>query len=207
MSAVSLRRDTLAATLWPAAEGGARLLRAALLVLAGSALMTLSAKIQVPFYPVPLSMQTLAALMLGMAYGWRLGALTVVFYLAQGALGLPVFANSPERGLGLAYLAGPTGGYLVGFALAAAVAGWLAERGWDRNVATTALAMLLGNLAIYVPGLLWLGNLIGWDKPVLALGLTPFILGDLTKLALAALAMPLAWRLVRGRGGTHNRQP
>jgi biotin transport system substrate-specific component len=87
-----------------------------------------------------------------------------------------------------------TGGYLIGFVLAAALCGWLAERGWDRNVAKTALAMLAGNVVIYVPGLIWLGGLFGWDKPILAWGLTPFILGDLTKLALAAAVLPLAWR-------------
>ena len=157
-----------------------------------------------PFYPVPQTMQTLVVLMLGMAYGWRLGAATVLLYLAEGAAGLPVFAGTPEKGIGLAYMAGPTGGYLLGFVLAAGLTGWLAERGWDRNAATTALAMLLGNLAIYAPGLFWLGSLLGWDKPILAWGLSPFVLGELAKLALASLAMPLAWRLVRGRGRADN---
>jgi biotin transport system substrate-specific component len=156
----------------------------------------------VPFYPVPMTMQTMAVLVLGMAYGWRLGGATVVLYLAEGALGLPVFAGTPEKGIGIAYMLGSTGGYLLGFALAASACGWLAERGWDRNPVRTAVALLAGNVLIYVPGLLWLGALFGWDKPILAWGLYPFLLGDLTKLALAAAIMPLAWRAVRRIGRT-----
>ena len=200
MTAISARQGTLAQSLWPSAADAVpaqRWLRAAALAFIGSILLTISAKIQVPFYPVPMTMQTFMVLALGMAYGWRLGAATVLFYLAQGAMGLPVFVGTPEKGIGLAYMAGPTGGYLLGFVAAAALAGWLAERGWDRNVVTTASAMLLGNIVIYVPGLLWLGALFGWDKPILAWGLTPFVLGDLTKLALASVLMPLAWQAFR----------
>ena len=116
--------STLAEALWPASSGD--VLRNGLLVVAGSLLLTLSAKINVPFYPVPMTMQTLAALVIGVAFGWRLGAATVTFYLVQGAFGLPVFAGTPEKGIGLAYLMGPTGGYLIGFAVAAALVGWLA---------------------------------------------------------------------------------
>lgn len=184
---------TLAQTLWrPEAQN--RVLRGIVLALLGTALLTASAKVQIPFYPVPMTLQTLVVLGLGMAYGWRLAAATLLLYLAQGAAGLPVFAGTPEKGLGLAYMLGGTGGYLLGFVMAAAACGWLAERGWDRSVVTTALAMLLGNLLIYVPGLLWLGALFGWDKPILAWGLLPFLLGDLVKLALAALLLPLAWK-------------
>lgn len=200
MTALSGSRGTLAQSLWPSADDTMpvrRWLRLGLLALAGSILLTISAKIQVPFYPVPMTMQTFVVLSLGMAYGWRLGAATVLFYLAQGAMGLPVFVGTPEKGIGLAYMAGSTGGYLLGFVAAAALVGWLAERGWDRNIGTTALAMLLGNIVIYLPGLLWLGTLFGWDKPILAWGLTPFVLGDLTKLALAAVLMPMAWRAFR----------
>lgn len=184
---------TLAEVLWPS---DAKALRAIVLALIGSAVLWASAKIQVPFYPVPMTLQTLAVLGLGMAYGWRLASATLLLYLAEGAFGLPVFAGTPEKGIGLAYLMGPTGGYLLGFLLAATLCGWLAERGWDRNVATTALAMLLGNIVIYVPGLLWLGAVVGWDKPVLEWGLTPFLLGDATKLVLAALILPGLWTLL-----------
>ena len=184
---------TLAEVLWPS---DAKALRAIVLALIGSAVLWASAKIQVPFYPVPMTLQTLAVLGLGMAYGWRLAFATLLLYLAQGAFGLPVFAGTPEKGIGLAYIMGPTGGYLLGFLLAATLCGWLAERGWDRNVATTALAMLLGNIVIYVPGLLWLGALVGWDKPVLEWGLTPFLAGDATKLVLAALILPGLWTLL-----------
>jgi biotin transport system substrate-specific component len=182
--------------LWPA-NGQVKAVRLAVLAVLGTLLLTLSAKLHVPFYPVPMTFQTLVVLGLGMAYGWRLGAATVALYLLQGALGLPVFSGTPEKGIGLAYLLGPTGGYLFGFFFAAGVCGWLAERGWDRSVITTALAMLIGNVIIYVPGLLWLGGLFGWDKPILEWGLTPFILGDAIKLALAAALMPLAWKLLR----------
>jgi biotin transport system substrate-specific component len=184
---------TLAEVLWPSY---AKALRAIVLALIGSAVLWASAKIQVPFYPVPMTLQTLAVLGLGMAYGWRLAFATLLLYLAQGVFGLPVFAGTPEKGIGLAYIMGPTGGYLLGFLLAATLCGWLAERGWDRNVATTALAMLLGNIVIYVPGLLWLGALVGWDKPVLEWGLTPFLAGDATKLVLAALILPGLWTLL-----------
>ncbi len=184
---------TLASAVWPS-EKASGMVRNVILAIGGTALLTIAAKIQVPFYPVPMTMQTFVVLALGMAYGWRLGGATLILYLAEGAVGLPVFAGTPEKGIGLAYMLGGTGGYLIGFVLAAALCGWLAERGWDRNVAKTALAMFAGNVIIYVPGLLWLGGLFGWDKPILEWGLTPFILGDLTKLALAAAVLPLAWR-------------
>ncbi len=174
-------------------------LRAVTLAVAGSLLLAVSAKIQVPFWPVPMTMQTFLVLSLGMAYGWRLGGATILLYLSEGALGLPVFAGTPEKGIGLAYMMGGTGGYLVGFVLAAMVLGWLGERGWSRNVLRTAAAMTIGNVIIYVPGLLWLGTLYGWDKPILQWGLTPFLLGDVLKLALAAGLMPLAWKLL-GKG-------
>ena len=184
---------TLASAVWPSEKTSA-IVRNVILAIGGTALLTIAAKIQVPFYPVPMTMQTFVVLALGMAYGWRLGGATLILYLAEGAVGLPVFAGTPEKGIGLAYMLGGTGGYLIGFVLAAAVCGWLAERGWDRSVAKTALAMLAGNAIIYLPGLVWLGGLYGWDKPILEWGLTPFILGDLTKLALAAAVLPLAWR-------------
>jgi biotin transport system substrate-specific component len=168
-----------------------------LLVLAGTALLTLSAKISVPFFPVPMTFQSLVVLLIGASFGPRLGALTLAAYLIEGAAGLPVFAGTPEKGIGLAYMVGPTGGFLVGFLLAAIAVGWLARRGWDRSFATTAAMMLIGTVAVYVPGLLWLGAVVGWDKPVLEWGLYPFIYGDLLKLVIASVAMPLLWRFGR----------
>ena len=171
-------------------------LRFALLATVGSIVIAISSKVQIPFYPVPMTMQTFVILALSMAFGWRLATATLLLYLAEGALGLPVFAGTPEKGLGLQYMLGSTGGYLIGFVFAAAVCGWMAERGWDRNPFTTALAMLTGNCLIYIPGLLWLSVLFGFDKPILEWGLTPFILGDITKLVLAAAILPLIWKFV-----------
>ena len=195
----------LISALWPdaAAVPGSRgdkarvWLRNGFLVLAGSLLLMLSAKIEIPFYPVPMTLQTLVVLSLGMACGWRLGGSSVALYLAAGAMGMPVFAGTPEKGIGLVYMLGSTGGYLLGFLLAAAIVGWLAERGWDQSIVKTTAAMLIGNAAIYIPGLFWLGTLFGWDKPIVEWGLMPFILGDLIKLALAAVLFPAAWRAVR----------
>ena len=167
-----------------------------ILLAAGVVLLTVSAKLKIPFYPVPMTMQTFMVLVIGMAFGWRLGAATLFAYLAAGAMGLPVFAGTPEKGLGLVYMTGPTGGYLLGFLLGAIATGYLAERGCDRRASTTFLAMLIGNIIIYLPGLAWLGAVVGWDKPILEWGLTPFLLGDLAKIALAMLVMPAAWKLV-----------
>jgi len=182
--------------LWHAEDKTAMLLRGAVLAVVGTVLLTLSAKIQVPFYPVPMTMQTFVVLSLGMVYGWRLAGATMLLYMAEGAMGLPVFAGTPEKGIGLVYMMGGTGGYLVGYVLAAAAIGWLAEKGWDRTMLGTALAMLIGNALIYIPGVLYLGALYGWDKPILEWGFTPFILGDAVKLCLAACVMPLAWKVM-----------
>ena len=200
MSLISEASGSLAAEVWPANAGFTRrAVRNAALAVLGTALLWISAKIQVPFYPVPMTMQTFAVLVIGMAYGWRLGAATVILYLAEGAAGLPVFAGTPEKGIGVVYMLGSSGGYLVGFVLAAAACGWLAERGWDRNIVGTAIAMLIGNAIIYIPGLLWLGAVVGWDKPIFEWGLTPFLWGDLTKLVLAAALVPLAWNVLKRR--------
>ena len=189
-------QPTLAQTLF-APRGDA--LRALMLAVIGSLALWASAKIQVPFYPVPMTMQTFVVLCIGMSFGWRRGAATVALYLMQGAMGLPVFAGTPEKGIGLAYMVGPTGGYLLGFVIAAAVVGWLAERGWDRSVARTLAAMILGTAIIFASGILWLGTVIGWDQPVLQYGLTPFVWGAVFKIALAAVALPMAWKAVEHR--------
>jgi biotin transport system substrate-specific component len=177
---------TFADLLWPA-RGASRPLRALLLALLGSALLTISAKLEVPFYPVPMTMQTLVVLLLGMAYGARLGAATVLLYLAEGAVGLPVFAGTPERGVGIAYMMGPTGGYLVGFVLSAAITGWLIERRHDWQA--LLLAVTAGTIVVFIPGVLWLAHLIGFEQSIVH-GLTPFVWGAVLKGAVAmALGM------------------
>ena len=186
---------TIANLVWPESKS-TNALRFVVLAFAGSLLIAVSSKVQIPFYPVPMTMQTFVILGLSMALGWRLAGATLALYLLQGMLGLPVFAGSPEKGIGLVYMMGGTGGYLLGFLAAAVTCGWLGEKGWDRNVFKTAAAMFIGNALIYIPGILWLGLLFGWDKPIIEWGLTPFILGDITKIALATAVLPLAWKFL-----------
>ena len=169
--------------------------KAAVAAVLGSALLAISAKVQVPFYPVPMTMQTVAVLVLGMAYGSRLAAATVLLYLAEGLAGLPVFAGPAA---GPAYMMGPTAGYLAGFVLAAYVIGWLAERGWDRTPVKAVTAMALGHALLFVPGVLWLGSLIGMEKAI-AVGLVPFWAATLLKTALGAALMQAAWKVVARR--------
>ena len=164
------------------------------LALAGSALIALAAQVRIPlpFSPVPVTGQTFAVLLVAAALG-RLGLATVIAYLIEGAIGLPVFAGGT---FGVATIVGPTGGYLISFALAAAIVGSAAERGWDRHLLTALAAMLLGEVAIYLCGLPWLARFVPAGR-VFDLGLFPFIPGDLFKMVLVALALPGAWRLVR----------
>lgn len=173
----------------------------AVTVVAASLLLALSAKVSVPFYPVPLTMQTLVVIGLGLALGPFRGGAAVLFYLAEGAAGLPVFAGTPEKGIGLAYMMGPTGGYLIGYLPAVLFAGWLSMRGWDRGPVTAMAAALIAGAVIYVPGLLWLGAVIGFDKSVLEFGLYPFILGDIVKAMLAALLFPMTWKALEAKAG------
>jgi biotin transport system substrate-specific component len=183
--------QTLIGRLWP--EKTVTLFRWAVLILVGSLFLAACAQITVWTVPVPVTMQTFGVLVVGAVYGWRLGAATVAAYLVEGAIGLPFFAGLTG---GLPILFGPTGGYLFGFVAAAAVVGRLAERGWDRNIPTMALAMLIGNVVLYVPGLLWLSTFFGWEKAI-EYGLTPFILIDAVKLAASALLLPAAWQFMR----------
>ena len=164
------------------------------LVFAATLLLTLSAKISVPFYPVPMTMQSFVVVFLGFAMGPRLGGLAVLAYLAEGAVGLPVFSGTPAKGIGLGYMLGTTGGYLIGFLCAVLVTGYLANRHWGRSYPLTALAGFIGLAAIFAPGILWLGAVAGWDKPILAWGLWPFLPGEALKLALLVCIVPLAWR-------------
>lgn len=173
------------------------------LVVLFSLLIALSAQIAIPlpFTPVPITMQTLMVLLTGMLLGSRLGSIAVLAYLAEGLAGLPVFAGgtsawSPSSIPGVPVLLGPSAGYLVGFVFAAALVGWLAERGWDRVWWTTALAMVLGNVVIYACGVGWLSTLLGVSTAISA-GMLPFLIGDAIKIALAVIALPGGWALVR----------
>jgi biotin transport system substrate-specific component len=188
---------TFAALLWPARDDRvAAALRAVVLAVAGSALLALSAKIQVPIPPVPMTMQTLVVLIIGATYGWRLAGATVLLYIGEGMLGLPVFANTPPQVASPAYLLGPTGGYLAGYVAAAVVMGLLAERGWDRSLPRVVSMMILGHAIIFAFGLAWLAQLVGPTK-AWAVGAAPFIVGTVLKTALAAALMKAAWTLVR----------
>ena len=176
-----------------AEKNSQKIFRSGIFTLAGSALIALCAQVSVHFYPVPVTMQTFAVILIGLTYGWRLGGITVALYLVEGAVGLPVFAGGKG---GMIVLMGPTAGYLYGFFLAAVVCGWFAERGFDRSYFKLIVPLLAGNFLLYTLGLIWLGNFIGWDKPVLDLGLYPFILGDLLKIAMAAVLLPTVWKYV-----------
>jgi len=165
------------------------------LVLAGSLLIALSAQVSFTLGPVPITGQTFGVLLVAALLGWKRGGAAVLAYLAEGASGLPVFAGGAG---GAAVFAGPTGGYLVGFLPAAVLVGWLAQLGWDRRFSTTVLAMIGGNLVIYLFGVPWLRTVLGVDWPTaFSYGLTPFIWGDALKVVLAAVLLPLGWQILR----------
>ncbi len=168
----------------------------AVLIVFGALFIAALAQVRIPLQPVPITGQTLAVLLVGMALGSRRGPLAVLTYLGMGAAGLPFFTGGQS---GLAYMAGATGGYLVGFIAAAYVVGWLAERGWDRTLAKTLAAMVIGNAVIYLFGVSWLATIVGgFEGPSgsLALGLYPFLLGDALKALAAALLLPAAWMML-----------
>ena len=192
---VTKTNQVLAETFGPD-EGTILRVKQVVLVVLGFVLLAACAKIKVPMFPVPMTMGTFAVLTIGAAYGPRLGLTTILGYMIIGALGFDIFASSSAEKFGLEYMMGGTGGYLFGYVLATLGLGMLARRGWDKSLGWMALALLIGNVLIYVPGLLWLGQLYGWDQPILAWGLTPFIAGDVLKLVLAALLVPAVWKLV-----------
>ncbi|HJU74052.1 MAG TPA: biotin transporter BioY [Gemmatimonadaceae bacterium] len=197
MKTVTVQSGVLTDTIWP----NASIVRDAILVLGGSLLIALSAQlvIPLPFSPVPITGQTFAVLLLAALLGSKRGLATIVTYLALGLFGLPVFAGGAA---GIARLVGPTAGYLMGYLPAAFVVGSLSERGWDRRLWSTALTMIVGNAIIYLTGALWLQAFVG-PGGVLETGVLPFIPGDLLKIALATLILPLTWRFVgprRARG-------
>ena len=192
MNRATHQRLVLVDTVWPAES----LRRDIILILTGALLVALCSRVEIPLQPVPVTGQTFGVLLVGALLGSRRGAMSMLSYLALGAAGFPVFASGAY---GPARFLGPTGGYLAGFVLAAALVGWLSERGWDRRVITTTLAMALGMLVIYTCGVTWLAHFVGWGQ-VLTVGVFPFLLGDGLKIALAALALPFGWTLT-GSGG------
>ena len=161
-----------------------KLLKYALIVFMGSVLLTISAKVKIRFYPVPMTMQTFVVLFLGISFGYKIGLATVSLYLFEGIIGLPVFSNSPEKGVGLIYFTGPTMGYLIGFLGATFLAGYLNLK---TNIISIFFKLILSVSVIYILGILWLGSLIGWDKPVLQLGASPFLLAELFKILILTL--------------------
>mgnify|MGYP001174700340 FL=1 len=155
-----------------------------LIIILGSLALTISAKIKIPFYPVPMTMQTFVVMLLGLAFGYKIGLATVSLYLLEGIVGLPVFSNSPEKGVGLVYFTGPTMGYLIGFLSATLIAGTISS---NDNTLKIISKLLLSVSTIYILGVLWLGTLIGWDKPILEFGVYPFLLAEIFKLALLVI--------------------
>ena len=161
-----------------------KIIKYLLTIFLGSLLLTISAKIKIPFYPVPMTMQTFVVVLMGVTFGWKIGVATISLYLLEGIIGFPVFAGTPEKGLGLAYFIGPTMGYLIGFLFAAFLAGYLNLK---TNIFLIFLKLILSVSIIYILGILWLGHLIGWDKPLLELGLIPFLLAELFKISLLTI--------------------
>ena len=161
-----------------------RVLKYILVVFLGSVLLAISSKIKIPFYPVPMTMQTFVVLFLGMSFGYKIGLATISIYLIEGIIGLPVFSNSPEKGVGLVYFTGPTMGYLIGFLFATFLAGYFSFKG---NIFTNFIKLLISVSPIYILGIFWLGSLIGWDKPILQLGVVPFLLAEIFKISILTL--------------------
>jgi biotin transport system substrate-specific component len=174
----------------------ARLVTQIMLAFAGTALLTLSAKTKVVLGPVDMSLQTLAVMLIAATFGMRLGVATVLLYLLEGAMGWPVFQSTPEKGIGIAYMMGTTGGFLAGFVAMAAIVGWAADRGWDRSFFRFLGVLLVAEAVMMAMGFAWLAYLIGADK-AWTFGVAPFIVPDLIKIGLAAAIMPAAWALRR----------
>ena len=171
-----------------------KILKYILVIFLGSILLTISSKIKIPFYPVPMTMQTFVVLFLGMSFGYKVGLATVSLYLIEGIFGLPVFSNSPEKGVGIVYFTGPTMGYLIGFLFATFLAGYF---NFNKNILNNFVKLLLSVSTIYILGIFWLGNLIGWDKPIIQLGVTPFLLAELFKILILSLLANNIFKLRR----------
>ena len=170
-----------------------KVLKTFILIFLGTMALTISAKLKIPFYPVPMTMQTFVVLFLGLAFGYKIGLATVGAYLLEGVIGIPVFSNSPEKGVGLVYFTGPTMGYLIGFLSAVFFAGYLNLK---NNIFVIFSKLIFSVSTIYLFGILWLGTLIGWDKPILELGFKPFLLAELFKICLLTI---LAKKIIKFR--------
>jgi biotin transport system substrate-specific component len=170
-----------------------KILKIFMLIFLGTMALTISAKLRIPFYPVPMTMQTFVVLFLGLAFGYKIGLATVCVYLLEGIIGMPVFSNSPEKGVGLIYFTGPTMGYLIGFLSAVFFAGYLNLK---NNIFIVFSKLIFSVSTIYLFGVLWLGTLIGWDKPILELGVTPFLFAELFKICLLTI---LAKKIIKLR--------
>ena len=164
------------------------ILKLFLIILLSSTLLAVSAKLKIPFYPVPMTMQTFVVLLIGVCFGWKLGGTIISFYLLEGIVGLPVFSGTPEKGSGILYFVGPTMGYLIGFIFAAMISGIFK---FNKNIILNFLKLILSVSIIYFLGVIWLGTLIGWDKPILDLGVVPFLLAELFKIALLSIIVTL----------------
>ena len=163
-----------------------KLLKYIFFALIGSIILAISSKIKIPFYPVPMTMQTLVVIFIGVAFGWKLGLATISLYLFEGIIGLPVFSGTPEKGIGFVYFTGPTMGYLIGFLVAVYFAG---KFNYDKNVIKNFVKITFATSFIYLLGMAWLGSLIGWEKPIFKLGAQPFLLAELFKILIVTFAI------------------
>jgi len=169
-----------------------QIIKSLLIILLGSIVLAISSKVKIPFYPVPMTMQTFVVLLIGMSFGYKIGLTTIGLYLIEGIAGLPVFSNSPERGVGLVYFTGPTMGYLIGFFSACFLASLIKT---DDNYFIIFIKLILSVSTIYILGVLWLGTLIGWDKPIIQLGVVPFLLAEIFKIALLTILAKKIFKL------------
>jgi len=196
MISIGIKNSLVEETLFK--TGSFLMFKKLVLIVVGIVMLALFSKIKIPIWPspVPINLATLSVLTIGLTYGPKLGLTTVFGYLMLGTLGFDVFANSSAKVNGMEYMLGSTGGYLFGYLLATIALGFLARAGWDRNLFKIVLALIIGNALIYIPGIFWLAELYTWNKPILAWGLTPFLIGDALKILLAALVIPSIWKFI-----------
>jgi biotin transport system substrate-specific component len=169
-----------------------KLVKNLFLALIGTIILAISSKIKIPFYPVPMTMQTFVVLLIGFTFGWKLGGATIILYLFEGMIGLPVFSGTPEKGIGLIYFIGPTMGYLIGFVFTVFLVGYFK---FNKNLIINFIKLAFATSFIYIFGMLWLGYLVGWEKPIFELGAKPFLLAELFKILLATFIVTKLTRI------------